>query len=92
MSRYRLNAAGEWVRVEPEPPKPPLAEAEPSMADYIRQANQSSPPSVEAQRHEWKMEGDLPPTPKRIETKQGPRGGRYIEATTKDGRLYRRYF
>jgi len=88
MSRYRLNEAGEWVRVEP--PKPSLAEAEPSMADYIRQANESSPPSVEAQRHEWKMKGDLPP--ERIETKEGPRGGRYTEARTKDGRPYRRYF
>ena len=30
---------------------------------------------------------DHPPTPKK-----GPRGGRYTEARTKDGRPYRRYF
>ena len=88
MGRYKLNSAGEWVRVEPAA-KPP-AEPEQSMADYIRQANKASSPSVEEERHEWKMKGDLPPKP--VQEKEGPRGGRYTEARTKDGRPYRRYF
>lgn len=41
-------------------------------------------------RQRWlkaNLPSDQPPP-----TKQGPRGGRYTEATTKDGRKYRRYF
>ena len=32
------------------------------------------------------------PKPSAPPEKQGPRGGRYTEAVTKDGRRYRRYF
>ncbi|MEY4800942.1 MAG: hypothetical protein RLZZ274_1400 [Cyanobacteriota bacterium] len=35
---------------------------------------------------------DPSPEDPRPEIKEGPRGGRYTEDTTKDGRPYRRYF
>ena len=60
------------------------------MANYIRKANEASTPEVEAQRHEWKMKGDMPAIGNN--QKEGPRGGKYTEARTKDGRPYRRYF
>lgn len=54
MSRYRLNEAGEWERVWPEPAEP---EREPSMADYIRRAHEGHDPELAEQRHRWKMQG-----------------------------------
>ena len=57
-----------------------------SMVDYVREAHELNPDT-------GPIPQPLPPNSDRSpEVKRGPRGGRYTEDRTKDGRPYRRYF
>ena len=57
-----------------------------SMVDYVREAHELNPDTGPNPQ-------PLPPNSDRSpEVKRGPRGGRYTEDRTKDGRPYRRYF
>ncbi len=56
------------------------------MVDYVREAHELNPDT-------GPIPQPLPPNSDRSpEVKRGPRGGRYTEDRTKDGRPYRRYF
>ena len=57
-----------------------------SIVDYVREAHELNPDT-------GPIPQPLPPNSDRSpEVKRGPRGGRYTEDRTKDGRPYRRYF
>ncbi len=60
----------------------------------IRSVQHDSKQGVEQEPYEY--ESTMPDFYKNINSKpqkkRGPRGGRYTEARTKDGRPYRRYF
>ena len=47
---------------------------------------------INKKNKKWKALRNKPSTNKEHEIKKGPRGGRYTEDKTKDGRPYRRYF
>ena len=84
MTTYRMNDAGEWVRL-PEPE--PINKDERTMAEVRREAHRLNPETEILRAPNGGKAGIVTP---KIHT--GPRGGTYTTARTKDGRQYRKYF